>query len=81
MCRRFQKNIEERKTVSKRLPLVTVTSNVDFDEEWETPKLNPDWTNFVSTCTPCALNFAASRGVTFLCAPSQKIPKTPLVKT
>jgi hypothetical protein len=45
MYRRFQKNIvEERKTVSKRLPSATVTLNIDFDEELETPKLNLDWT-------------------------------------
>jgi septin family protein len=71
--------VEERKTVLKRLPSATVTSNMEVDEQWETIKHNPDQTTWgvVSTYTPSALNFAASWGVTFPCAPSQKIPKNP----
>jgi hypothetical protein len=50
------------------------------DKEWEAIKLNPDSATcgVVSTYTPCALNFAASRGVTFPCAPSQSVSNTPL---
>jgi hypothetical protein len=73
--------VEERKTVSKRLPSATVILNMRVDDEqWETMKLNPDQATWgaVSTYTPCALNFAASRVITFLCAPSQSVPKTPL---
>jgi hypothetical protein len=76
----FKNVVEERKTVLKRLPSATVTSNMEVeDEEWEIIKLNPDRATWgvVSTYTPSALNFAASWGVTFPCAPSQKIPKNP----
>jgi ribonuclease D len=76
----FKHIVEERNIVKKRLPSATVTSNMEVeDEEWESIKLNPDRATWgvVSTYTPYALNFAASWGVTFPCAPSQKIPKNP----